>query len=161
MDSPVVAEVIRAVAAVGAASVAFNWRGVGASTGPASGDGGDAERDYAAALAFLARRVDAPRWACGYSFGGATAVRAAAVDPGVERLVLVAPPKSMIDAEALGRFEGPIFLAVGENDDLVQPGELEALISPMPRAHFCALPDTDHFFAAAGLPELGVELDRR
>ncbi len=160
MDSPVVGEVVRAVAAAGAASLAFNWRGVGASTGRPSGEGGEAERDYAAALAFLADRIDAPRWACGYSFGGATAIRAAAADPGVDRLILVAPPASMIDAERMRRFEGRIFLAVGENDDLVQPGELEALVSPMPRAYFCALAETDHFFATAGLPELGAELGR-
>jgi len=158
MDSPVVGEVVQAVAVAGAASMAFNWRGVGASTGPPSGEGGAAERDYAAALAFLAEQIDAPRWACGYSFGGATAIRAAAADPGVNRLVLVSPPASMIDAEALRSFEGPIFLAAGERDDLVQPGELEALVSPMPRAHFCALADADHFFVAAGLPQLGSEL---
>merc|ERR1711969_526957 len=109
--------------------MAFNWRGVGARTGPPSGEGGAVERDYAAALAFLAEQVDAPRWACGYSSGGATAIRAAAADPGVNRLVLVSPPASMIDAEALRSFEGPIFLAAGERDDLVQPGELEALVS--------------------------------
>jgi len=158
MDSPVVGEVVQAVVAAGAASMAFNWRGVGASTGRPSGEDGAAERDYAAALTFLAERIDAPRWACGYSYGGGTAIRAAAVDPGVDRLVLVSPPASMIDVEAFRRFEGPIFLAVGERDDLVQPGELEALVSPMPLAHFCALADADHFFVAAGLPQLGAEL---
>ena len=66
----------------------------------------------------------------------------------------------MIDTQVFRRFEGPIFLAVGERDDLVQPAELEALVAPMPRAHFCPLEEADHFFASAGLSQLGVELDR-
>lgn len=158
MDSPVIVELVRALAEVDVAALAFNWRGVGASGGIPSGEGMVADEDYAAALAFVAERVDAPRWACGYSFGGATAIRAVAADPGLERLILVSPPASMIDVSAFRRFEGSIFLAVGDRDDLVQPGELEALVKPMPLAHFCLVAGTDHFFAGAGLSKLGSEL---
>lgn len=158
MDSAVVVELVRALGAVDVATLAFNWRGVGASAGSPSGADAVADEDYAAALSFLAGRVDAPRWACGYSFGAATAIRAAAADPGIERLVVVAPPAAMIDAESFQRFEGPVFLAVGERDALVKPGALKALVAPMKRAHFCPLADTDHFFMGPGLSQLGREL---
>ena len=101
IESPVVNELSWAAAKNGIASLAFNWRGVGASAGASSGEAADADEDYAAALAHLAETVPGPIVACGYSFGSAAAVRAAEADAGgrIDRLILVAPPPALIEPE--------------------------------------------------------------
>ena len=107
MDSPVVNEIAWASARAGIASLRFNWRGVGASSGVASGDARDADADYAAALAHLAETVPGKVVACGYSFGAAAALRAARLHPRVGRVLLVAPPPSLLERGALRELAAP------------------------------------------------------
>jgi alpha/beta superfamily hydrolase len=154
MDHPVVTELSHACARHEIASLRFNWRGVGASAGEMSGDPRDALADYRASLAFVTDTVDGPFFACGYSFGAATAVAAARGNPLIRRLLLVAPPMSLLDVDALRAFRGRVWIAVGAEDALAGPKELEALAAELERASFVALPETDHFFAHS-LPALG------
>lgn len=158
MDSPVVEALVRGLIGADIGALRFNWRGVGASDGQASGEPGVADADYAAAMAFVSDGVEAPLYACGYSFGAATALRAATRDPAVRCAVVVAPPAAMIDAESFRRFEGAVFMAVGERDELVDPERLETLAGECAGSHFCRLAGADHFFAAGGLEALGHEL---
>ena len=81
IESPVLNEIAYACTKTGIASLRFNWRGVGASTGVPSGDAADAEVDYRAALTHMGETVDGPIVACGYSFGAAAAVRVALERP--------------------------------------------------------------------------------
>ena len=71
----------------------------------------------------------------------------------------MAPPAVMIDAERFQRFSGEIFMAVGDRDELVDPGRLEALAGEHAGCSFCRLPGADHFFVAGGLEALGRELE--
>src|SRR4029453_2740548 len=64
MDSPLGNEIAWASARAGIAAVRFNWRGVGASTGCASGDARDADADYNAALAHMAETAAGKIVAC-------------------------------------------------------------------------------------------------
>jgi alpha/beta superfamily hydrolase len=153
MESPVVSELAYACARVGLASLRFNWRGVGASAGGRSGSPAAADEDYAAALAHQAETVAGDLVACGYSFGACSAVRTAAASGRVRRLLLVSPPPSLIDAEALRGFEGPLLVAVGEADDLAPARVLSELVVGNPGARLEVIPDTDHFFLT-GLAEL-------
>src|SRR4030095_12016374 len=106
-DSPVVNEIAWASARAGIAAVRFNWRGVGASTGCASGDARDADADYNAALAHMAETVAGKIVACGYSFGAAAALRAAQLHPRIGRVLLVAPPAALVEAGAARRGGAP------------------------------------------------------
>jgi alpha/beta superfamily hydrolase len=157
MENPVVSELAYACCQSGVASLRFDWRGVGGSAGTASGQEAAADADYAAALEELAATVDAPLAACGYSFGAASAVRAAARDPRVRRLVLVAPPPTLTDAEALGAFAGPVLAVVGERDVLAPPDAVAAMLGP--EAEPVVVPEADHFFGA-GLAALGQSVRR-
>ena len=91
--------------------------------------------------------------ACGYSFGACSAVRSATASARVRRLLLVSPPPSLLDAEALRAFEGPVLVAVGGADDLAPPRMLSDLVDGNPGARLEVIADTDHFFLT-GLAEL-------
>jgi alpha/beta superfamily hydrolase len=153
MDSPVVNEIAYAARKAGLASLRFNWRGVGASAGAVSGSAEDAAADYRAALQHLMETVPGAVVAAGYSFGAASAVRAASGEPRVRRLLLLAPPPALLDADALAAFAGDALLLVGAEDALASPAELERIASSLPRATFAVIPGADHFFAA-GLAEI-------
>lgn len=146
MDSPVVAEITWACKRAGFATVRFNWRGVGASGGTPSGENAYADIDYAAALAYLEDTVPGPIIAAGYSFGAATAARIARASPRVRRLLLVAPPPALLDAEALAGFRGRVLAVVGSRDSFAPVAELAASLGDDPRRRLEVVPDTDHFF---------------
>jgi len=146
MTSPVVGEVTWACQRAGYATLRFEWRGVGASSGAPSGETRDADADYAAALAHLAETVAGPLLAAGYSFGAAAALRVAAAHPRVRRLVLVAPPAAMLDREALSAFRGSALLVTGEHDAYAPPSALESLLGGAPRRALEVIGDADHFF---------------
>jgi len=157
MDSPVVSELAWAARKAGLASLRFNWRGVGASAGSPSGDATIADADYAAALAQLARSVDGPVVAAGYSFGAAAAARASLGQPRVRRLALVAPPPGLLEPSALAERERAVLILAGERDALAAPAALAALVRELPQVRVSVLAEADHFFAA-GLAQLGAEL---
>jgi hypothetical protein len=148
MSSPVVGEVAWACQRAGYATLRFEWRGVGASSGTPSGEAADADADYAAALAHLADTVEGPLLAAGYSFGAAAALRVAAASPRVRRLLLVAPPAALLDARALAGFRGQTLLLTGQHDTYAPPAALEALLADAARCSLQVIPEADHFFQA-------------
>jgi alpha/beta superfamily hydrolase len=153
IESPVLSEIAYACTKTGIASLRFNWRGVGASAGLPSGHAEDADLDYRAALAHMGETVAGPIVACGYSFGAASAVRVAEAERRVDRLVLVAPPPTMLPPDAFARLERPVLVLVGERDSLVAPAELRELTRTAGGADLEVIPMADHFFGA-GLADL-------
>jgi len=154
MAAPVLSELAHACKRAGYASVRFDWRGVGASAGRPSGEAADADADLAAALVYLAETVPGPLLLAGYSFGALAALRAAARQPRVRRLLLVAPPVSDVDAAQLREFKGRALLVAGERDALAPVSALEAWAGDDPRCRVASIPEADHFFGS-GLVELG------
>jgi alpha/beta superfamily hydrolase len=157
MQSPVVNEIAYACQSAGIASLRFDWRGIGGSSGQPSGSAHDAGEDYAAALAHLEETVNGELLACGYSFGAAAALRAGVGHPRVTRLILVAPPPSLLEPAALERFAGRVLMVTGSADEIAPPGPLEALAARARRAQLAVIPDGEHFFMT-GLGELGREI---
>ncbi len=157
-DNPVVNEIAHALFRQGSASLRFNWRGVGASQGKATGDLGVAERDYRAALELVVENSGAPVTAAGYSFGAAAALRLALHDDRIAKLVLVAPPVELIKALDLERLNKPVHVVVGGYDEFAPAGELSELFLPLPNARVGVIGDADHFFVRTGLGALAREL---
>jgi hypothetical protein len=153
-ESPVVAEIAHACEAAGRATLRFNWRGVGASAGERSEDAAVADVDYAAALSFLSDSGDEPIVACGYSFGALTALRATDRFQRSRRMILVAPPPSMLDRELLLAYPNEIFIACGDSDPYVDVAELSTLTREARAVHLEVIPDCDHFFMS-GLGRIG------
>ncbi|MEE9609032.1 MAG: alpha/beta fold hydrolase [Myxococcota bacterium] len=154
MESPVVSELAYACEKSGLASLRFNWRGVGASGGESSGEAGDADADTDASLVQLEETVEGPIVACGYSFGAAAALRVAVRRLRVRRLVLVSPPVSLLDRDALAQLPCGLLLVTGEADAIAPPADLAAIGRRLEHARFEAVPDADHFFAM-GLATVG------
>jgi hypothetical protein len=154
LENPVVGEIAWACQRAGLATLRFNWRGVGASAGERSGEPADADADYASALAELAASVPGLLVAAGYSFGAAAALRVALREARVRRLVLVAPPPSLLDAAALAAFRGRLLVVTGEQDAIAPPAALREQSAAAARCVFEEIPEADHFFGA-GLARLG------
>lgn len=149
MDSPVVTEIAYACERAGLASLRFNWRGVGASGGDVTGELSAGVADYAASLDWIEDTVPGSVTACGYSFGAATAVRAALGRARVRSLLLVAPPPALLDRDALSGFRGRVGVVVGDRDSLASVAELEAIVAALPSAELEVIPAADHFFMTA------------
>ena len=156
IEAPVVNELSWAAAKNGIASLAFNWRGVGASAGAPSGDEACADEDYGAALAHLAESVPGPIVACGYSFGSAAAVRAAEGDATgrIDRLVLVAPPPALIAPERIADLSQQVLVIAGADDTLVPKDVVSMALLDAPGITLEVIPRADHFFQS-GLALLG------
>lgn len=120
MESPVVARAAEACAGRNVATLRFNFRGVGGSTGTHD-DGRGEQDDVRAALAELRRRlpVGAAVAAAGYSFGAAVAAAVAADTP-MAGLALIAPPVRITPMTA-PTVSGPILIVVGTDDPYCSP----------------------------------------
>ncbi|HEX6240879.1 MAG TPA: alpha/beta fold hydrolase, partial [Polyangiales bacterium] len=126
IDNHVVHAIVTAQTAAQRATLAFNFRGTGASEGSPSADVAQAAADYVD----VARAIEgrAPRWLSGYSFGSCAALLAA-VELQAEHVLLVAPPLGMLDPELLRRFSGRIAAVVGEDDDYCPVDDLRVLMA--------------------------------
>ncbi len=132
---------------MGAAVLRFNFRGVGGSAG--THDRGDGEvEDARAALAFLRQRYAGARaWAAGFSFGSWIAARLGAAEPGIERLILIAPPVGTSSFEVLHTLATPKHVFQGSADDVCPPAALAPEYARWAEPKSLALVEgANHFF---------------
>jgi alpha/beta superfamily hydrolase len=146
-----------ALQARGFATLAFNFRGTGESSGAQRGDMGEALQDFLAA----ARALPAPplRVLAGYSFGSAVALRAASL-LSVSALLLVAPPLSLLDVTCVRGFSGTLRAVIGDDDEYGPHVELAELFLAAPAATLDVLEGVDHFFSGTQLARLSAVLPR-
>jgi hypothetical protein len=148
MLTPVIMTVEAAFHTAGFTTLAFNFRGVGASEGT-HGEGRTEVADVAGALEHLRASLDgAPRLVAvaGYSFGSHVGGRAAAADPGVGFYLGVAPVVLRYDYSFLAGFRGRIALISGTRDEYSDVAKLEALAASLPSRPWLRTLDADHFF---------------
>ncbi len=118
LHNKVVHRVAATLHALGADVLRFNFRGAGKSAGQHDRGVGELE-DARAALAWLtARHPDARRWVAGFSFGAGVAARLAADEPGIERMILVAPGVGTTRFDVLHRSPVPKLVLQGTSDDV-------------------------------------------
>jgi hypothetical protein len=146
MQNKVVHTLARAMQELGAPSVRFNFRGVGASAGQY--DGGAGEVDDALAVCDWARA----RWGCerlwlaGFSFGSAVALQAAAT-ASPDALVTVAPPVGRIIVAPVLRPPCPWLVVQGEQDELVDAVTVRRWVGEFEEPpQLAMLPGAEHFF---------------
>jgi alpha/beta superfamily hydrolase len=171
MHSPVPLAIAKTLADKASDKVAwlrFDFRGVGASEGQYDEGRGEVD-DARAALEALRRHAPGvPLSLAGHSFGSWVGLRAASVDAGdgwsPDRVLLLSPSVRFFDFPEDVRFTGPKTIFVGDQDDLVDVPEAEALAAKLGAA-LRVFPGFDHHFmksrramAEAALPVLAPEL---
>ena len=146
MENKVVTTLVRAASRQAAATVRFNFRGVGASEG--RHDAGVGEIDDAMAVVdwALARWQAPTLWLCGFSFGASVAL-AVASRRRADRLVTVAPPVGRMEVGTGIAPPCPWLIVQGDADELVDAravAEWAQGFSPQPR--LVVMPGVTHFF---------------
>jgi alpha/beta superfamily hydrolase len=144
MDNNVVWTAVRAAAARRWATLRFNFRGVGQSTGT-YGEGLAEVQDLVAALDFLQTRTAGPYYVMGYSFGAFVAAHALVQGLEVQGAVLISPPIAFMDLAFLPRVPRLKAIVVGDRDELCPLADLHRLLAATP-VPVTVIPRTDHFF---------------
>ena len=147
MHSPVIFRAARALHRRSYATLRFNFRGVGRSSG--SYDGGRGEKqDVLAALETLIEKVPGvPLTLLGYSFGSRVGFEAAAADARVNRLIGIGVPLALGPMDFLLGIGKPLLLIQGEQDQFAPLPDVQRLIRALgPSARLILIPGADHYF---------------
>jgi uncharacterized protein len=146
MHNNVVWTAARAFGDRGFATLRFNFRGVGQSTG-AYGEGLAEVEDVKGAAAYLASRVNGPCLVAGYSFGAAVAARALLAGLQTAGAVLISPPIAFMDLDFLSETPGLSLIVAGDRDDLCPLDDIERLCRNLkPPVDLKVVSGADHFF---------------
>jgi uncharacterized protein len=146
MDNKVVWTLARAFQELGAPTIRFNFRSVGASSGSHAGGPGEVEDALAVIAHGQARWPQARLWLAGFSFGGVIAIRAAAAAHPT-RLVTVAPGITRLEVGDAPPPTCPWLIVQGDADDVVPAEAVIAwarTLSPAPQ--LAVLHGAGHFF---------------
>jgi alpha/beta superfamily hydrolase len=147
MQNKVVHTAARAMQEAGAATVRFNFRGVGASAG--AYDNGVGELADALAVVDWARvHFDCETlWLAGFSFGAAAALQAATRGAAPARLVTIAPPVGRIIVEPIPRPDCRWLVVQGDQDELVDVELVRRWVTGyVPAPELAVLAGAEHFF---------------
>jgi uncharacterized protein len=145
MQNKVTTTLARTFANLGAVSVRFNFRGVGASEGQHADGVGECDDVLAVVDWSRARWPGLRVYLGGFSFGGATAL-AVADRAGAAGLVTVAPPVNRLPAGFVAP-QCPWLLIHGSDDDVVPAEPVLAWARSLPAPpRMLVLPSVGHFF---------------
>jgi len=130
------------------ATIRFNFRGVGDSSGRYDNGVGEVD-DLLAVVEWTRESIGGkPLWIGGYSFGSNVAWRALDRCGEVDGVVLVAPPVAMMDFSARPRRLPKLTIVAGDRDDFVAADDLARWAkTAAPTARVISLPGADHFFS--------------
>lgn len=117
----------------GVATLRFNFRGAGASSGSYDAGRGEVDDALAAIETASQRSEGLPILVIGYSFGAAIGLRAAMADERVVRLIaLGAPLRAQWDLGFLRETSKPRYFVHGEFDEFGPEAELRAFVDTLP-----------------------------
>jgi alpha/beta superfamily hydrolase len=129
------------------ATLRFNFRGVGASSG--KHDEGEGEQDdLIAAIEWAKRKHPGKKLIVGgFSFGAWVASRVACELPEVDAIFLIGTPVNKYDFGHLRRCEKPILFVHGTQDEHGDVEKLEKLAQQVRNAESVIVTGADHFFS--------------
>jgi alpha/beta superfamily hydrolase len=148
MDNTVVCAGAGALQRAGCATLRFNFRGVGASTGVYGGGVGETEDARNAVRYLRARCGGALITLAGYSFGALVGLQAGISMEEVDRLIAVAPPLAFADLAFLSQCEKEKLFIVGDRDQFCSLAKLQQALATIAEPKTLRIvPGADHFFA--------------
>jgi alpha/beta superfamily hydrolase len=150
MDNPVVIRLAEVFGEMELATIRFNFRGTGRSTG-IHGQGLAEQHDVEAARAHIATVAGGahPLILAGYSFGATVVAEVAAKHPDRSGVVLVAPPLARVDPKrfaGLAPFVERLLVIVGGSDEICPADAVARLREFTPHATFEVIEGANHFF---------------
>ena len=146
MNNKVVTTTSKAFQAIGIASLRFNFRGFGKSTGHYEAGHGELQ-DLLTVLAWLQNKhAPVAIWLAGFSFGSYIAFQGSLRWP-CQQLITIAPPISRFDFSQTQQINCPWLLIQGDQDEVVASNEVFtwAKSITVPIKVVC-LPGATHFF---------------
>jgi uncharacterized protein len=147
MQNNVISALAQALQQAGMATLRFNFRGVGHSSGEHGGGEAEIEDVNAAVSYLLSRQTLSAVAIAGYSFGSIVGLRAGAVDARVHKLVGVAFPLGFGDPSFVMAVTKPKLFISGDRDNFSPIAGLQELLNtaPAPKA-LVTVAGADHFF---------------
>ncbi len=148
LHNKVVTMVERSLRELGARTVRFNFRGVGASQGEYDDGRGETLDLLAVAEWVREQRPKDALWLAGFSFGAYVALLGARHLP-IRQMISLAPPVGRWDFSAVLPPPCPWLVLQGEDDDVVDPQAVFKWVDSIPepeRPALVRMPDTGHFF---------------
>ena len=146
MNNKVVTTTQKALRDLGMATIRFNFRGVGLSTGEY--DQGIGETDDLLAVLAFARQTypQAKLVLAGFSFGSFVAYRASGFVK-TDLLISLAPPVTHFDFNALSLPSMPWIIVQGDQDEVIDPAAVFAWIEQLPtQPTVLKFTEVGHFF---------------
>ena len=145
MTNNVVETFVGAYRKQGHATLRFNFRGVGASSGDHD-DGIGEQADLLAAFQFLKGQGIESIDLAGYSFG-AWVIAKAAGNIKADGIIMVAPPAAMMDFDAALPIPNLKLVVAGSRDEFAPVDRIKELTAAWnPAAAFEVIDGADHFF---------------
>jgi hypothetical protein len=151
----------KALAATGRATLRFNFRGVGASTGVHDEGRGEADDVRAAAADLLTRSGASSLDVLGYSFGCWVSWRGLGADPRVRTLTGIGVALRLEDFSFARRIPKPITIVQGEEDEFGGADEVGAFAASLSApSRLFLIGGADHLFTRgwdrllASIPEI-------
>ena len=159
MHNPVVVRAAEVAQGLGLATLRFNFRGVGASTG-VHGEGKSEQDDVLAALDVLAGRLPGSSQVglAGYSFGSWVSARVVAAGRDLPALALIAPPLGLYDLDFLEVVPVHTLLVAGNRDPFCPVDAIERVGKRLKRP-VEIIDGAQHFFLGQLFP-LGEVVER-
>lgn len=146
LHNKVVFRAARGLESANVATLRFNFRGVGASTGTFTGGEGEHD-DFLTALAWLMKKHPGKRiFAGGFSFGSWIASRAACEVEQVDGVFLIGAPVNKYDFGFLNHCEKPMLFLHGTQDEYGDVAKLEQIVPRVRNAESVIVTGADHFF---------------
>lgn len=154
MDVPLICRMADCFHSAGIATLRFNFRGTGGSSGKFDNGRGEQD-DVRSVLDFLSDQGYDQRFLVGYSFGAW--VNAHVVSAGVDVCdhIMVSPPAAFLSFDQVEQLPNTGLIITGENDDFSPVSLVHALVSKWqitPRV--AVISNADHFYIGA-LDKLG------
>jgi hypothetical protein len=146
MNNNVVWTAERAFHSRGWATLCFNFRGVGGSTGSYGGGEAEAE-DVAAALKFLQKRTPGPHYLVGYSFGAFVVGQAQRQGLTAADAVLISPPVAFMQMAWLPEVPHLKLIVAGDQDEIAPLLDLQTMLAAVePPVPLVVIRGADHFY---------------
>ena len=146
LHNKVVFRAARGLENANVATLRFNFRGVGASSGKHEEGEGEIE-DVFAAVDWAVRKHPGKKLIVGgFSFGSWVATRAGCELPNVDALFLIGTPVDKYDFSYLRSCEKPKLFLHGTQDEQGDAQKVEKLVQQVSNAEIVIVTGADHFF---------------